>query len=107
LFARHVGLIGSDVTVNIQAQQELTLKKAFSIVTNAIDGERRQVEFLRIFQAFYAGEPYELAGDDPRRRKRDRVSGPKSAYSVLIDEMSHKPTDLGQVDKEYEGHKCL
>jgi len=48
---------GVSITVNGEA---LTLKKAFSIVTNAIEGERRQAEFVALFQAFYRGESYEL-----------------------------------------------
>jgi hypothetical protein len=58
--AKIAGLIKADgPTINVNTET-LTLKRAFSIVVNAIDGEGRQVEFLRIFQAFYAGEPYEL-----------------------------------------------
>lgn len=41
--------------------EEMTLKRAFSVVVNAIPRERKQAEFLVIFRAFHAGESYELS----------------------------------------------
>lgn len=60
---RATGLIGGDsmtVIVNAQQRAEMTYREALEIVVNQIDGEKRQVEALRIWTAFLEGHDYQL-----------------------------------------------
>jgi|HubBroStandDraft_5_1064220.scaffolds.fasta_scaffold594127_1 hypothetical protein len=59
LTMKAVGMLQSDVAVTVNVEQ-MTTQRALDVLLSTISGEARQVQFLRIVNAFAESRDYEL-----------------------------------------------